>query len=113
MRFIKGDWVTTDHGGDGIVKRVASDGSWVDVEWKDGWSKRMPPSSLKKVHTIERGDLVVTDLTEKRKQREEVIYEDILAKLHVIYTSLVVEDLDLAKKDLLECMDMLELKIGG
>jgi hypothetical protein len=57
------DWVTTSTGGRGIVKRIAKDGSWADVDW-GSWSKRMPTSSLIIQTSISIGDgWVATDLT--------------------------------------------------
>ena len=48
----RGDWVKTRSSSMvGFVKRVARDGSWADVKWQ-GWSKRMPTSSLEIMTTI-------------------------------------------------------------
>lgn len=57
-----GDWVVCKESPemDGQVIRVARDGSWADVKWAAGWSKRMPAESLKVTDTIVRGDLTIT-----------------------------------------------------
>ena len=61
-RLKRGAWVQAIHGGgmDGLVTRVAKDGSWADVKWSGGWSKRMQCSYLREVDTIQRGDLTIT-----------------------------------------------------
>jgi len=54
----------------GIVRRVALDGSWVDVRWRSGgeeWSKRMPASALVILHTIPFAGGTVTDMTRERE----------------------------------------------
>ena len=61
-----GDWVKAMEGDRiGLVKRVAKDGSWVDVDWR-GWSKRMKPEFLRVQHTIPFQGGTVTDM-----QREQ------------------------------------------
>lgn len=57
------DWVTTSNGGRGIVKRLAKDGSWADVNW-GSHAKRMLTKHLIVQTTIPVGDgLTVTDMT--------------------------------------------------
>ncbi|MHB9144686.1 MAG: hypothetical protein ACYC5Y_05045 [Symbiobacteriia bacterium] len=53
----------------GIVKRIAKDGSWADVDW-GGWRKRMPAEFLVVVTTIPVGEFEVTDLTRERELKE-------------------------------------------
>ena len=52
----RADWVTTKHGGRGIVRRVAKSGSWADVTWyaaeNYNYSKRMPAHALIVLYTI-------------------------------------------------------------
>jgi len=67
----RADWVAcrlSPSGGIGIVKRVARDGSWADVDWGP-WTKRMPTSSLRVRTTIPlgRSGWTVTDETRKRE----------------------------------------------
>jgi len=65
----KYDWVTCINSSSkrvGIVKRVAKDKSWADVEW-GGWTKRMEVSILNIEHTIQTKDFEVTDYTRKRE----------------------------------------------
>lgn len=70
----RADWVRAVNGPatvEGIVLRVARDGSWADVRWGDGtgreWSKRMPTSALVVLTTIRRviggAEWEITDLT--------------------------------------------------
>lgn len=66
-RIKRYDWVTTKTGGRGIVKRVAKDGTWADVDW-GAWSKRMPTSLLIVLTTIPIGDgWTVTDITREKE----------------------------------------------
>jgi hypothetical protein len=65
MGFKRGDWVRQPGWtGDGLVRRVARDGSWADVRWRlphgEEWTKRMPISSLEKTDTIRRGGMTIT-----------------------------------------------------
>jgi hypothetical protein len=54
----------------GFVKRIASNGTWADVDWHTH-TKRMPTSSLVVQHTIQLGpDTWVTDMD--RQQELEV-----------------------------------------
>ena len=73
----RADWVTTAHGGRGIVTRLARDGSWADVRWRAPgmtpaeWSKRMPTSSLTVVTTLPLpGGWTVTDVTRADELRD-------------------------------------------
>jgi hypothetical protein len=51
----------------GIVKRVARDGSWCDVDW-GGWHKRMNPAYLVIHTTLDFGDgWTVTDETRAKE----------------------------------------------
>jgi len=66
-----GDWVRTKgHARIGLAKRVAKDGSWVDVDWK-GWSKRMNPEYLEVVTTIQSGPFEVTDVSRAQELGRE------------------------------------------
>ena len=70
----RADWVTTPEGGLGIVRRVAKDGTWADVRWREAelgeWSKRMRVSALRVLHTIPIGDgWTVTDLDARDRVR--------------------------------------------
>lgn len=74
MTVRRGDWVTTSpgYGVLGIVRRLARDGSWADVEFRDrfskAWSKRMPTASLHVLTTIPLGDgWTVTDMARERE----------------------------------------------
>ena len=68
MHHVKrADWVTTQDGGNGFVTRVARNGSWADVKWRDHelgeWTKRMRTSALIVQHTIPiGGGWTVTDM---------------------------------------------------
>ena len=64
-----GDWVS-NHGYIGIVRRVAKDGRWADVDWGPH-SKRMPAGSLKVEHTIPLGGMTVTDVMRQRELEAE------------------------------------------
>ena len=68
----RGDWVITtrDTAGsmEGMVKRVAADGSWADVDW-GAWSKRMPTAHLRVVAILQRGDWTITDVTRANELR--------------------------------------------
>jgi len=65
------DWVTTEVGGRGIVKRIAKDGSWADVDWGQ-WRKRMPTSSLIILTTIPIGNgYTVTDMTRESEESQD------------------------------------------
>lgn len=50
----------------GIVKRVARNGAWADVDWHTH-TKRMPASSLEVLSTIPFGEGTVTDMTRERE----------------------------------------------
>ena len=62
----RGDWVImkSDTAGklEGLVRRLARDGSWADVDWGH-WSKRMQTEQLIVVATIQRGAWAITDVT--------------------------------------------------
>ncbi len=63
----RGDWVgqrgDTSRRNVGIVKRVATDGSWADVDWGQ-WTKRMQTSFLQVVVTLSLPNgWEVTDMT--------------------------------------------------
>ena len=62
------DWVeaVASPGGEGIVKRVAKDGSWADVDWGPR-RKRMPTASLRVLTTIQRGHWEITDITRQEE----------------------------------------------
>lgn len=63
----RSDWVTTKHGGTGIVRRVAKDGTWADVDWGTH-SKRMRTDKLIILTTIPIGEgWTVTDVTRERE----------------------------------------------
>jgi hypothetical protein len=68
----RADWVTTIRGGGkGIVKRVAKDGSWADIDW-GGYTKRMSRKYLIILTTIETADgFTVTDLTRQDELSHE------------------------------------------
>ena len=74
-RVKRADWVTTPFGGRGIVRRVAKDGTWADVRWRDGhleWSKRMRIAALIVQTSLPLGGgLTVTDMTRERELAEE------------------------------------------
>lgn len=53
----------------GVVKRVARDRSWADVDWHTH-TKRMPTWSLHLQTTIKIGECEVTDLTRQREVEE-------------------------------------------
>ncbi len=63
------DWVTTAYGGKGIVRRVAKDGSWADVDW-GSHSKRMPTSYLIVKTSIDVGGMTITDLSREQELGE-------------------------------------------
>ena len=70
----RADWVTTKTGGNGFVKRLARDGSWADVLWRDHefgeWVKRMPTSALIVRHTLPLGGgWTVTDVDREEELR--------------------------------------------
>lgn len=70
MTVKRADWVTTEFGGFGIVRRLAKDGSWADVRWREHdaeWSKRMPTTSLIVLHTIPFPGGTVTDMTREKE----------------------------------------------
>ena len=65
----RGDWVRSFHS-EGIVRRVAKDGSWADVDW-GSWVKRVRhPERLEIVTTIVRGGWEFTDLTRERERTD-------------------------------------------
>lgn len=65
------DWVTTKTSrGKGIVKRVAKDGSWADVKWSEGWTKRMKTEYLTILTSVGIGDWTITDITRERELKE-------------------------------------------
>lgn len=67
MNVKVGDWVKPMEGERiGLVKRMAKDGSWCDVDWR-GWTKRMKPEFLRVQTTIPFGDGTVTDLTREEE----------------------------------------------
>jgi hypothetical protein len=61
VKVKRGDWVS-NCGRIGLVRRVARDGTWADVDWGTH-RKRMPVSALKVETTIRVGPWEVTDLT--------------------------------------------------
>lgn len=64
-----GDWVKAMEGDRiGLVKRVAKDGTWADVDWR-GWSKRMRLEFLRVQHTIPFGDGTITDMNREEELR--------------------------------------------
>ncbi|HET9273705.1 MAG TPA: hypothetical protein VFO09_05510 [Methyloceanibacter sp.] len=75
----RGDWVRCaldrPDASPGFVKRVARDGSWADVRWRqqrsDGpdheWTKRMPCSALVVLHTIPFPGGTATDMTRQKE----------------------------------------------
>ncbi len=67
----RGDWVRTKESRViGFVRRVARDGSWADVRWRDGgaeWSKRMPTWALIVEHTIPFMGMYITDMTRQKE----------------------------------------------
>ena len=74
--FRVADWVTTREGGNGIIRRLARDGSWADVLWRDPmmrpyeWTKRMPTSSLVLVVTLQLpGGWTVTDVIREEEAK--------------------------------------------
>lgn len=74
MNVKRANWVTTRTGGRGIVTRVARDGSWADVKWREAelgeWTKRMRTDTLIVEHTIALGDgWTVTDLLREQELR--------------------------------------------
>lgn len=74
MSVKRADWVTTRDGGRGFVMRVARDGAWADVRWRDPelgeWTKRMPTRSLIVRHTIPIGNgWTVTDMDREEELR--------------------------------------------
>jgi hypothetical protein len=67
--LMRSDWVTTRDGGLGSVIRIAKDGAWADVRWRDPsmhppeWSKRMPRRALIIKTTIQLpGGVTITDV---------------------------------------------------
>ena len=63
----KGDYVKTPHNPRlGRVTRVASDGSWVDVDWR-GWSKRMKADAVE----VYDGPVVVRTGQQKRGEVDD------------------------------------------
>ena len=55
----------------GIVKRVAADGSWVDVDWGH-WTKRMQTKHLIVQTTIPlKGGWSITDMTREKEVGHE------------------------------------------
>lgn len=67
MKLKSADWVTTEHGGRGIVTKLAKDGTWANVNWGPH-SKRMPTSSLIVLTTIDISDeWTVTDVTRENE----------------------------------------------
>ncbi|MEK3717950.1 hypothetical protein [Paenibacillus sp. FSL R7-0333] len=67
MDIVKSDWVTTKFGGKGIVRRVAKDGSWADIDWGTH-KKRMKTVNLIVQTTIPVGDgWRVTDWTRRNE----------------------------------------------
>ena len=78
MRVRRADWVTTNTGGHGFVKRVAGDGSWADVLWREPgmdppeWVKRMRTDCLIVRHTLPLpGGWTVTDMTRQEELEAE------------------------------------------
>ena len=69
MDIKRTDWVTcAGFAMVGVVQRVARDGSWVDVKWPTGHTKRMRPTKLQVQHTIPLGNgWEVTDLTRQKE----------------------------------------------
>lgn len=68
----RGDWVTA--GGSsivGLVKRLARDGSWADVDWHSH-TKRMRTKALTVQHTLQIGGWEVTDMTRRAELEQEV-----------------------------------------
>lgn len=67
MDIVKSDWVTTKFGGKGIVRRVAKDGSWADIDWGTH-KKRMKTANLIVQTTIPVGNgWRVTDWTRRNE----------------------------------------------
>lgn len=71
-KFKRYDWVTfKGFRGVGFVKRVAKNGSWLDVKWKSGlatWTKRMKPDNLIIVTELDLGNGVsIIDLDRKKE----------------------------------------------
>jgi hypothetical protein len=65
MEIKRADWVTCKGMSTpvGLVKRIASDGTWADVDWHTH-TKRMRTRALEVQHTISLGNGVeVTDMT--------------------------------------------------
>ena len=74
MKVQRADWVTTKTGGNGFVKRLARDGSWADVLWREPgmdppeWVKRMRTKHLFVCHTLPLpGGWTVTDMTRQEE----------------------------------------------
>lgn len=71
-RIKRADWVTCK-GSDviGLVKRLAKDGSWADVEWPT-CTKRMQTSVLQPQATIQRNDgWTITDIMREQELKDE------------------------------------------
>jgi len=68
----RADWVTRKGSTVvGIVTRVARNGSWADVTWNDGRTKRMQTNALDVQTTINVGPWTFTDHTRKAELQRE------------------------------------------
>lgn len=96
-RLWRSDWVTTKEGGLGSVIRIARDGTWADVRWRDPdmdpqeWSKRMPIASLFVVLTLPMpGGTTVTDtVREESLERHVGPFRDFCRKCEAPCTNII------------------------
>lgn len=72
QKIKRADWVTCHNSTVvGLVKRVAKDGSWAEVDWHTH-AKRMPTTSLEVQTTIPLGGgWTVTDVTREQELQQQ------------------------------------------